>query len=95
MHAMALRELPFRAASSALRPGNARALALAPSLCRNASTAALSEVEDSSSLAAPPPSEDVAKTFDPLARSRLRRQGKKELPASRYVAPATHTRSLA
>ena len=81
--AMALRELPFRAASGlrgSLRPA---VHAARPSLCRNASAPAMHDVEDSSTFTAPPPSKNVVEGFDPIARSRQHRQGKKHLPASR------------
>jgi large subunit ribosomal protein L5 len=31
-----------------------------------------------------PPSQELTKEFDPVARSRLRRRGNKQLPPSRY-----------
>ena len=83
---MALRELPYRTASAlctharpALRPANA----FAP---RYASSDATKEVELSSSLEVPPPSADLVKDYDPVARSRLRRRGNKSLPPSRYTS---------
>lgn len=82
---MALRELPFRSASTLLnnlRPAIPR---VTPASCRYATTDAVKQVEDSSSFAIPPPSEEFAKTFDPIARSRLRRRGNKQLPPSRYI----------
>ncbi|KAL1608399.1 54S ribosomal protein L7, mitochondrial [Paraconiothyrium brasiliense] len=81
---MALRELPFRTASGLCREVRPALHAVRPSLRRNASAGALQDVEDSSSFAIPPPSKDLVQNFDPIARSRLRRQGKKQLPASRY-----------
>ena len=80
---MALRELPYRTASSLCKGLRPTVPAAQPSLRRHASAAAVQEVEHSSSFAQPPPSQDVVKTFDPIARSRLRRQGQKHLPASR------------
>ncbi|OAK94816.1 50S ribosomal protein L5 [Phaeosphaeriaceae sp. SRC1lsM3a] len=80
---MALRELPVRTAAAVL----GRTCAARP-LChhRNASTAsaAMADIEPASSFQIPPPSADVVKAYDPVARSRLRRRGKKELPPSRY-----------
>ncbi|KAF1957656.1 ribosomal protein L5 [Byssothecium circinans] len=81
---MALRELPFRTASAFCRDARPALHAIRPSSRRNASSEAIKEVEDSSSFSIPPPSVDAANTFDPIARSRLRRRGKRELPASRY-----------
>ncbi|KAF2638863.1 ribosomal protein L5 [Massarina eburnea CBS 473.64] len=87
---MALRELPLRSASALCRDTRPAIYALRPSTRRNASTttttttAALSEVEDTSSFSIAPPSADQAQAFDPIARSRLRRRGTRELPASRY-----------
>lgn len=81
--AMALRELPLRAASGlcgTLRPA---VHAARPSLCRNASVPAVHNIKDSSTFAAPPLSKAVVEGFDPIARSRQHRQGKKHLPASR------------
>jgi large subunit ribosomal protein L5 len=80
---MALRELPYRTASvlcSHARPAIRAPAAFAP---RHASSDATKEVELSSSLEVAPPSEDLVKDFDPVARSRLRRRGNKSLPPSR------------
>ncbi|KAI8940985.1 hypothetical protein NX059_002234 [Plenodomus lindquistii] len=78
---MALRELPLRTATALCRP----ALRLArPAARRTASSSAVQELESSSSLQVPPPTPDTVKDYDPLARSRLRRRGKKQLPPSRY-----------
>lgn len=84
---MALRELPFRAASGLCREVRPALHVVRPTLRRNASAAPLQEIEDSSSFTVPPPSKDLVQNFDPIARSRLRRQGKKQLPASRYCIP--------
>ncbi|CAI6334027.1 unnamed protein product [Periconia digitata] len=81
---MALRELPFRTASTLLRDARPAICAAPPASCRYASTEAVKQVEDNSSFSIPPPSEQLAKTFDPIARSRLRRRGGKQLPPSRY-----------
>jgi large subunit ribosomal protein L5 len=77
---MALRELPFRAASSFSRSPRP----VAPTFCRNATFDALGEVESSSSFAVLPPSKEVAQGFDAIARARGRRLKKKPLPPSRY-----------
>lgn len=81
--AMALRELPLRTAavlSKDVRP----AIRLAqPVFRRCASSEAVREVESSSFLEAPPPPSELVKDYDPVARSKLRRRGKRELPPSR------------
>jgi large subunit ribosomal protein L5 len=85
-NSMALRELPYRTASALCRdarPVLRTANAFAP---RHASTDATQEVELSSSLEVPPPSADLVKDYDPVARSKLRRRGNKNLPPSRYGA---------
>ncbi|KAL5114553.1 54S ribosomal protein L7, mitochondrial [Pleosporales sp. CAS-2024a] len=69
--------LPLRAL-----PRTATAL-LPPPWRRRASSAAV-PVEAASSLLVPPPASDAARSFDPVARSRLRRRGKQQLPPSRY-----------
>jgi large subunit ribosomal protein L5 len=52
---------------------------------RNASSdAAAQAVESTSFLDAPAKPEEAVKDFDPIARSRARRRGKKQLPPSRY-----------
>ncbi|XP_014553733.1 hypothetical protein COCVIDRAFT_106826 [Bipolaris victoriae FI3] len=81
---MAMRDLPLRTAvalGNSARPAFRPAL---PALARNASSQALAEIEDASSLHTPPPPADLVKDFDPVARSRLRRRGNKQLPPSRY-----------
>lgn len=85
---MAMRDLPLRTAvalGNSARPAFRPAL---PALARNASSQALAEIEDASSLHTPPPPADLVKDFDPVARSRLRRRGNKQLPPSRYRVPA-------
>ncbi|KAF2854174.1 ribosomal protein L5 [Plenodomus tracheiphilus IPT5] len=78
---MALRELPLRTATALCRP----ALRVAPpALRRSASSRAVQDLEASSSLDVPPPAGDAVKDYDPIARSRLRRRGNKQLPPSRY-----------
>ncbi|KAH9872967.1 hypothetical protein J1614_005362 [Plenodomus biglobosus] len=78
---MALRELPLRTATALCRP----AIRIAhPAVGRNASTSAVHDLEASSSLEVPPPTADLLKDYDPVARSRLRRRGNKQLPPSRY-----------
>jgi large subunit ribosomal protein L5 len=91
---MALRELPFRTAT-VLSKDVIHGMRIGYSLCRrNASSSTTTtttnttpglEVESASSLQVPPPSDELVKGYDPLARSRLRRRGKRELPPSRYV----------
>ncbi|KAH3958231.1 hypothetical protein HBH64_248500 [Parastagonospora nodorum] len=81
---MSLRELPLRTASALSRDARPIVCAALPLCRRNASTDAVKEVESASSLVVPPPSEELVKNFDPVARSRLRRRGKNELPPSRY-----------
>lgn len=57
----------------------------------NASSKAQVEVNDlesAGSLTSAVPSEDVLKSFDPIARTKGR---KKQLPRSRYVSPRTAT----
>ncbi|KAF2202647.1 50S ribosomal subunit L7 [Delitschia confertaspora ATCC 74209] len=78
---MALRELPLRAFSAVCRDLRPVVPSLRSSARRNASTDAVQELESSSSLTVPPPSQDVAKGFDPVAQSKAR-DGK--LPSSRY-----------
>jgi large subunit ribosomal protein L5 len=93
---MALRELPFRTATALSRDARHGLRVGYPLCCRNASSSTTSttttthttvsqDVETSSSLQVPPPSDELVKGYDPLARSRLRRRGKRELPPSRYV----------
>lgn len=78
---MALRELPLRTATALCRP----AMRIAhPAVGRNASTSAVHDLEASSSLEVPPPTADLLKDYDPVARSRLRRRGHSQLPPSRY-----------
>jgi large subunit ribosomal protein L5 len=80
---MALRELPHRTAAVLCRDARPALRATAPSGRRHASDA-VREVESASSLNVPPPTADAAKDYDPVARSRLRRRGNKQLPPSRY-----------
>lgn len=75
----------MRTAAAVLGRSTRAALPLCPH--RNASTAAaaaIEVVEPASSFQVPGPSADIVKEFDPVARSRLRRRGKRELPPSRY-----------
>lgn len=81
---MALRELPLRAASALCRHARPAIRVIAPACRRNASTEAVRDIENSSSLEVPPPTGDTVKDFDPLARSKLRIRGNKKLPPSRY-----------
>ncbi|KAH8725407.1 ribosomal protein L5 domain-containing protein [Phaeosphaeriaceae sp. PMI808] len=78
---MALRELPCRA-MAVLGRRDARLL------CgRNYSSEAVTvvgDVEAASSLQVPPPSAELVRGYDAIARSKLRRRGNKELPPSRY-----------
>jgi large subunit ribosomal protein L5 len=61
-----------------------RALSLAQPVCRrHASSEAVREVEDASSFEVPPPSQELVKDYDPVARSKLRRRGNRQLPPSR------------
>ncbi|ORX96300.1 ribosomal protein L5 domain-containing protein [Clohesyomyces aquaticus] len=78
---MALRDAPWRAASALCRHTRPAISTLPPSCRRNAASQAAAEVESTSSFAAPPPSPEVAKGFDPVARSRA---SNKKLPPSRY-----------
>lgn len=80
--AMALRELPIRTAAALSRDARPMIRGALPLCRRNASCDAVREVE-SSSFEMPPPSEELVKGYDPVARSKLRRRGKKELPPSR------------
>ncbi|KAH8633801.1 hypothetical protein IG631_12436 [Alternaria alternata] len=92
--AMALRELPFRTAA-VIRNNTRPAIRAAAPLChRNASTEAVREIEDASSLEIPAPSQELAKNYDPVARSRLRRRGNKQLPPSRYGVQIGHHSSM-
>ena len=81
---MVLRDVPFRAATALSRHVRSATRAAQPLLCRHASSEAVREVESASSLEVPPPSQELVKGYDPVARSRLRRRGKQELPPSRY-----------
>jgi large subunit ribosomal protein L5 len=80
---MALRELPFRTATALCRDARPALRVATPLFRRNASSEAVNEVE-SSSFEVSPPSQELTKEFDPVARSRLRRRGNKQLPPSRY-----------
>ncbi|PVI03448.1 ribosomal protein L5 [Periconia macrospinosa] len=81
---MALRELPFRTAATLFKDARPAIRAAQPTSCRHASTEPIKEVEDASSFSIPPPSEELAKSFDPIERSKLRRRGKEPLPPSRF-----------
>src|SRR4051812_17438508 len=88
---MALRELPllplrFRTIAALSKDVWPATGVMRPCSRRNASTDAVREVEASSSLEVPPPPEELVRGYDPVARSRLRRRGNKELPPSRYEA---------
>jgi large subunit ribosomal protein L5 len=92
---MALRELPFRTAAAIAKEARP-AIRVALPLCRrHASSAAVAEIESSSSLEVPAPPEELVKSYDPVARSRLRRRGNKELPPSRCEPSSTCTRAAA
>jgi large subunit ribosomal protein L5 len=92
---MALRELPFRTAAAIAKDARP-AIRVALPLCRrHASSAAVAEIESSSSLEVPAPPEELVKSYDPVARSRLRRRGNKELPPSRCEPSTTCTRAAA
>lgn len=88
---MALRELPFRTATALCRDAQPAASALQPLFRRHASTDAAHQVESTTFADAPAAPEDVVKDFDPIARSRARRRGNKQLPPSRYAMPAADT----
>ncbi|KAF2005421.1 ribosomal protein L5 [Amniculicola lignicola CBS 123094] len=81
---MALRELPSRTASALCRSTRPVFAALPPSPRRHTSTDAVRDLEASSSFAVPPPSADLTKDYDPVARSKTRRLKQKPLPPSRY-----------
>ncbi|KAL1608899.1 54S ribosomal protein L7, mitochondrial [Nothophoma quercina] len=81
---MALRELPYRTATALCRDIRPTVPAIQPLFRRNASSDAAQEVESTSFLNAPAKPEEAVKDFDPIARSRARRRGKKQLPPSRY-----------
>lgn len=83
---MALRELPLRTASAFCSHVRPVAQLVRPSFRRNSSSEALYGIEPWSPFSVPPPSEELSKTFDPVARSKLRRRGKRELPPSRYIS---------
>jgi large subunit ribosomal protein L5 len=80
---MALRELPYRTATALCRDARPTVHAIPPLFRRNASTDAAPEVETTSFADAAAKPEAVVKDFDPIARSRARRRGKKQLPPSR------------
>lgn len=80
---MALRELPYRTATALCRDIRPTVPAIQPLFRRNASSDAAQEVESTSFLNAPAEPEEAVKDFDPIARSRVRRRGKKQLPPSR------------
>ena len=82
---MALRELPYRTATALCRDVRPTVPAIQPLFRRNASSdaAAAKEVESTSFLEAPAKPDEAVKDFDPIARSRARRRGKKQLPPSR------------
>ncbi|KAF1833251.1 ribosomal protein L5 [Decorospora gaudefroyi] len=81
---MALRELPHRTVTVLCRDARPGLRAAQPLFRRNASSEAVQEVESTSSFEVPPPSSELVKEYDPVARSRLRRRGNKQLPPSRY-----------
>ncbi|KAF2789610.1 ribosomal protein L5 [Melanomma pulvis-pyrius CBS 109.77] len=81
---MALRELPLRTAAAFCRDARPAVDAVRPCFCRNASTDALNAVASSSSFSVPPPSDALAKSYDPIARSKTRMLKKRDLPPSRY-----------
>jgi len=76
--ALPLRRLPLWTASTA------SALFRPATCCRHVSSHAVQDLEAATSLAVPPPAADAVQAFDPVARSRLRRRGNKQLPPSRY-----------
>ena len=80
---MALRELPYRAANALYRDARPTVSAIQPFLRRNASTDAAREVESTSFADAQAQPEAAIKDFDPIARSRARRRGNRQLPPSR------------
>lgn len=80
---MALRELPYRTAAALCRDARPAASAIQPLFRRNASTNAAPDVESTAFVDAPAKPEEAVKDFDPIARSRARRRGKKQLPPSR------------
>ncbi|RMZ70948.1 54S ribosomal L7 [Pyrenophora seminiperda CCB06] len=82
--AMAMRELPLRTARAFCNTTRPAIRLAGPLSSRNASSGAVREVEAASSFEVPPPSEELVKDYDPVARSRLRRRGNKQLPPSRY-----------
>jgi hypothetical protein len=77
---MALREHPLMLAKHASRSIRASPLLKTSPFVRS-STNAAADLEQSS-LAVPPPNEEITKSFDPVARARTRKQ---ELPPSRWV----------
>lgn len=86
---MALRELPYRTATALCRDARPAIQPTWRSLfCSHASTAASTaaaapEVETTSFADTAAEPEAAVKDFDPIARSRARRRGNKQLPASR------------
>lgn len=83
---MALRDLPIAFSKLLLRDAPRRLPAAACRTRRHASTKAstkdLADLEPSSSLVIPGPSEEVVKSYDPVKRAEARRR---ELPPSRCV----------
>jgi large subunit ribosomal protein L5 len=84
---MALRELPFQFSKLRLRDTRCIAPSLGKKGRRNVSSEAvesgsehLQDLDPLSSLAAPGPSEEIQKSFDPVGQSQLR---KRQLPKSR------------
>jgi large subunit ribosomal protein L5 len=80
---MALRELPYRTAAALCRDARPTVSAIQPLLRRNASSDAAHDVDSTSFLDAPAQPEAAVKDFDPIARSRARRRGNKNLPPAR------------
>ncbi|OCK78836.1 50S ribosomal protein L5 [Lepidopterella palustris CBS 459.81] len=80
---MALRELPSKARSSIWRDVRPCLFSAKPCFNRKVSTSAnhLEDLESSSSFSVPPPSEDIVKSYDPVAQSKIREN---QLPPSRY-----------
>lgn len=81
---MALRELPYRTATALCRDARPAVPAIQPLFRRNASSDAAQDIESTTFSDAPAKPEEAVKDFDPIARSRARRRGNKQLPPSRY-----------
>ncbi|KAF2488614.1 50S ribosomal protein L5 [Lophium mytilinum] len=78
---MALRELRSKTVSALWRDLRPCASSARPNGLRHASSNPLDDLESSSSLSTPPPSNDIIKSWDPVVRTRSR---KIQLPPSRY-----------